>query len=327
MTGEPAGRRQAHRVARHLDAVRRHLRLPVVRRRGGGQRRHQRTFTPRAAQLGKRLRVKVTASLADATSASTTSSRHRAVAPGVLTATAPPVVSGYAPGRRPGLRHLEHLVPAARPAYQWRAPAARSPGPPVRLHPDGRAGRSPLTVGVTATRAGYTTATSTSAATAAVQPGAFAPQPAHGHGHRPGRPAADRVAGRVVAQRGSAYQWLVDGAPVAGATGPSYTPAAADLRKQVAVQVTVTLPGLHPRHGHVRGHRRGRPGNVPQHQRSLGLGDAAGRRAPEAAAGWRSPEPDARYQWSADGAPIAGRHLEHRSRPRPPRSARPCRSR
>ena len=51
-------------------------------------------FTPLAAQLGQQLRVKVTASLADATSASTTSVLTAAVAPGVMTATAPPVVAG-----------------------------------------------------------------------------------------------------------------------------------------------------------------------------------------------------------------------------------------
>jgi 5-hydroxyisourate hydrolase-like protein (transthyretin family) len=39
------------------------------------------------------------------------------------------------------------------------------------------------------------------------------------------------------------YQWLVDDVPIAGATGPTYTPVAADLDKKLRVAVTAQLPG------------------------------------------------------------------------------------
>jgi outer membrane lipoprotein SlyB len=40
------------------------------------------------------------------------------------------------------------------------------------------------------------------------------------------------------------YQWLLDGSPIAGQTGPSYTPTAADAGHQLSCTVTVTYPLL-----------------------------------------------------------------------------------
>jgi hypothetical protein len=40
------------------------------------------------------------------------------------------------------------------------------------------------------------------------------------------------------------YQWQLDGSPIAGQTGPSYTPTSADAGHQLSCTVTVTYPLL-----------------------------------------------------------------------------------
>ena len=41
-----------------------------------------------------------------------------------------------------------------------------------------------------------------------------------------------------------AYEWQADGAPIAGATDATYTPAAGDVGKQITVKVTASKPGV-----------------------------------------------------------------------------------
>ena len=204
----------------------------------------KRTFTPVATLLGKRIRVKVTASLADATSSSTTSVATPAVAPGVLTTAAPPVVSG-SPQVGVQVSASSTWSPTASRSYQWLAAGRPIAGATQSVFtPTAAQLGAPLTVRVTATRTGNTTATSASAATAAVRPGVFASvKPPAVTGTAQVDQPLTASAGEWSPTADPAYQWLVDGVPVAGATGPSYTPAAGDLRKQVAVQVTVSRPG------------------------------------------------------------------------------------
>ena len=268
----------------------------------------RRTFTPAAAQLGQRVRVKVTARLADATSASTTSAATPAVAPGVLTATAPPVVSGTPQVGVQVSATSSTWSPSASRAYQWFAAGRPITGATRSVFtPTAEQVGMPLTVRVTATRSGYTTATSTSAATAAVQPGMFAAvSPPTVTGTAQVDQPLTASAGAWTPSADPAYQWLVDGAPVVGATGPSYTPAAADLRKQVAVQVTVTRPGYTP----TAATSAATDPVIPGTFRNTGDPSVSGtprvgvplRAAP---GGW-SPGPTFGYQWWAGGSPIAG---------------------
>jgi len=265
-------------------------------------------FTPLAAQLGQQLRVKVTASLADATSASTPSVLTTAVAPGVLTATAPPVVAGSPQVGVQVSTTSSTWSPTASRAYQWLAGGKPIAGATQSVFtPAAEQVGLPLTVRVTATRAGYTTATSTSAASAAVQPGAFAGvSPPTVTGTAQVDQPLTAAPGTWSPSADPAYQWLVDGAPVAGATGTSYTPAAADLRKQVAVQITVTRPGYTPTTTTSAATGAVVPGTfLNSSAPSVSGTPRVGVPLSALAGGW-SPEPTLSYQWSAAGIPIAG---------------------
>jgi len=267
-----------------------------------------RTFTPRAAQLGQAIRVKVTASMTGATSATATSVATADVAPGLLTATAPPVVSGTPQVDVQLSATSGTWSPSASYTYQWSAagtPIAGATGATFTPTPD-QLGAA-LGVTVTATRTGYTTTRSTSSATAAVQPGVFAA------GAPPTVAGTAQVGQPLTASPGewspsadAAYQWLVDGAPVAGATGPSYTPVAEDLRRQVSVQVTVSRPGYTPASATSAATDPVMPGTF-QNTSDPSISGTAKVGVPlHASPGGWSPEPTFGYQWYADGSPVPG---------------------
>ena len=268
----------------------------------------KRTFTPAGARLGQRIRVKVTASLAEATSSSTTSAATAAVAPGVLTPTAAPVVSGTPQVGVQISTTASAWSPSASRSYQWLSGGKPIPGATQSVFtPTADQVGAPLTVKVTGTRAGYTPDTSTSSASKPVQPGAFATvTPPTVTGTAQVDQPLTATAGAWSPSADPAYQWLVDGQPVAGATGSSFTPAAADLRKQVAVQVTASRVG----YSTATATSAATAGVVPATFQNTGDPSIQGtprvgmplRALP---GGW-SPEPTLGYQWSAGGTPIAG---------------------
>jgi len=204
-----------------------------------------RAFTPKAAQLGQVLQFAVTATKADYQPATIRSLKTAAVAPGVLTMSAPPAVSGTPQvgvqlSTTPGT-----WSPAATYSYQWYADGAPVSGATTSIFtPTAAQKGDAITVKVTATRTGYTTASGSSAATAAVAPGVFS------NTAPPTITGVPQVGRELTASPGTwspaasyAYRWLVDGTPVAGATGTAYTPTADDLRKTVTVQVTASQTG------------------------------------------------------------------------------------
>jgi hypothetical protein len=103
----------------------------------------------------------------------------------------------------------------------------------------------------------------------------------------------------------TSYQWLVDGAPVADATGSSYTPRLRDIGHDLSVRVTATATGFAP------GTATSQPvtvrralfrdsaidvDGVPRFGRTLRLASFA-----------TTPTPDSRSRaWVRDGDPIAG---------------------
>ena len=66
-------------------------------------------------------------------------------------------------------------------------------------------------------------------------------------GHRPDRCAGDGLPRELERGPEPRLPWLAGGVAIAGATGTSYTPVAADDRKELAVRVTATTAGGSPR--------------------------------------------------------------------------------
>ena len=204
-----------------------------------------RAFTPRAAQLGQTLQLAVTAVKDGFTAATIKTLKTAAIAPGVITMTAPPAISGT-PKVGVQLRTTPGTwSPAGSYAYQWYADRVAIPGATTSIFtPTATQKDASITTRLTATRDGYTTAVGTSAPTAEVAPGTFtnsAPPTITGVA-QVGRPLAASP-GQWSPAAVYAYRWLVDGEPITGATAASYTPTAGDLRKTVTVEVTASQAG------------------------------------------------------------------------------------
>jgi surface antigen len=204
------------------------------------------TFTPKLAQQGKAITIKVTASRLGYPTTSALSAPTAAVQPGVLTSTSTPTVTGSA---RVG-ESVSATPGAWTPApdqvrYQWRAAGAPIPGATHSTLAVGptTVGKS-ISVAVTAVKAGYPAATKTSAATPAVAPGilTLAAAPRVSGTPRPGQ-NLDVVLPVAPPQSAMAVQWLRRGVPVRGATGRSYRLTVADTGSRMLAQVTVTRPG------------------------------------------------------------------------------------
>ena len=254
--GRPGGRPAPPQVGVPLRASSgtwtpgRHVQLPVVRRRQADHRRHRaRRFTPTADQLGSGLKVKVVPQrgrLQDAAGEVRPDQRRRSPASSV--ATTPPTHLR----RRPGRPAADGRAPArGRPAgavsYQWLADGT----PIARRHRHGvHADARPTCARASRSRspsssAGTTTPSRPRSPPRPVAPGTFlntvAPSIA---GTRPGRRAADRRQGHVVAAGRTS--------PTSGSSTASwcrarpratFTPRPQDLGKTVTVVVTASRPG------------------------------------------------------------------------------------
>jgi surface antigen len=267
-----------------------------------------RSFKPSAEQRGMRLRVRVTATKAGAVSGSASSPPTSRTAPGKLTVTTPPTVSGTPQVGVQLSATRGDWSPKASYAFQWQDADGPIPGATASTFtPTAAQVGEPLKVTVTATRDGYRTAESTSVATPKVRPGTFVAQTA------PTISGDAQVDKKLVASPGTwspsapaAYQWLVDGTPVPGATGSSYTPRVDDVRKQVSVQVTVSLPGYEA----ASAASAATSAVVPGTFRNTSDPSVTGRARVDVTltadpGGW-SPEPTLSYQWTADGEQVPG---------------------
>lgn len=264
------------------------------------------TFTPGSEQLGKRLSIRVTGTKAGYASRTATSAESPAVAAGDLQ-TALPTISGTAKVDRTLTASTGSWSPAPSFTYQWLAdgsPVVGATGDTLTLAPAQRNQR--ITVTVTGTRPGYTTASRTSVQTAAVAAGTF----------QPGTPVlsgTNQVGHTIAVSPGTwsptpdsfAYQWLVDGEPLPDATEPSLALTDDLVGHAIAVDVTVVRNGYTDGSAHVTAGLV-QDGELDPGTPTISGTAAVGSRLTAATGEW-SPVPDSfAYQWLADGEPIEG---------------------
>ena len=137
------------------------------------------------------------------------------------------------------------------------------------------------------------------------------PPPAFEPAVRPSVTGTAQVGVRLSSYRGSftpsgatrTMQWLVDGVPVAGATGTSYTPVPADRGKEVALQTTATRDGYVPAVATSDPTQPVALGALTRVSTPSITGFPEVGQVLTAVPGkWAAPRPDVEYRWRADGA-------------------------
>lgn len=193
-----------------------------------------------AAELGKRIKVRVTGSKTGYSAVTATSAATAAVAKGTLAAGTPSISGTVKVGST-----LTAGPGAWSPqpdgfAYQWLrdgSPAAGATGTTYVLQPADLGGT--ISVVVTGSKTGYEPAVKTSAATAAVAAGSLTTA-------TPTISGTAKVGQTLSAATGTwgpapvtlAYQWLRAGVAITGATKATYVLQAADVGKAMSVKVT-----------------------------------------------------------------------------------------
>ncbi|MGY3319436.1 hypothetical protein [Arthrobacter sp. TE12232] len=203
------------------------------------------TYALLAADYGKTITLKVTASKAGYPSITKTSAATAVVAKGSLTAPVPTITGTAKVGSTltavPGTWGPSPVTLS----YQWKANGVAIIGATAATYkPAAADAGKTLTVTVTGTKTGYTTAAKTSTATAIVAKGSLtAPVPTI--------TGTAKVGSTLTAVPGTwgpspvtlTYQWKANGVAIIGATAATYKPAAADTGKTLTITVTGTKTG------------------------------------------------------------------------------------
>ncbi|KQQ20682.1 hypothetical protein ASF48_08735 [Rathayibacter sp. Leaf299] len=198
------------------------------------------TYTPSSATLGKKITVTVTGSKTGYTGSSRTSAATAAVVAGTLTAVTPTITGTAKVGST-----LTAVPGAWGPApvaftYQWKANGTALSGATGSTYqPSAATLGKTITVTVSGTKAGYTSATRTSAATAAVASGTLTAV-------TPKITGTAKVGSTLTATAGTwgpapvalTYQWKANGTAISGATATTYKPTSATVGKTITVTVT-----------------------------------------------------------------------------------------
>jgi surface antigen len=269
------------------------------------------TFTPKGGQAGKRLTATVTAKLTGYNDAAKTSAASAAVAPGALTSTGAPQVTGPAEVDKTLLASSGSWTPVPdATSYTWLADGVEIPGATgdsLTLTTD-QVGAI-ITVRQSATKAGYSPSSQTSAATGPV---------IGGDPIEAGNPSISGTAtygSTLTAGAGAwgpapidlAYQWLRDGTPIPGATSTTYDLGESDIGTTIAVTVTGSKPG------HVTTTRTSDPTEpvaaldfeaspAPVIAGAATLDETLTAEVPV----WTPQADSLDYQWNRDGQPIDG---------------------
>ncbi len=203
------------------------------------------SFKPTAAQLGKRLRAKVTATKSGSHTGSATSPPTGSVAHGVFSNTAVPTITGTPQVGVQLSASSGTWSPAGTYEYRWFAGGTRiADSDSPTFTPSAAELGKQISVKVVSRLDGYTTQLAASAVSSPVAPGQFRVTSAPTIS---GTPQVDQVltagpgswtpAGRIH------LQWMADGKPIDGATGTTYKVRPADLRTAITLRVTATQTG------------------------------------------------------------------------------------
>ncbi|QAY68927.1 cell wall-binding repeat-containing protein [Xylanimonas protaetiae] len=201
------------------------------------------TYVVAPTVVGKALTVEVTMTPPGGQPFLVTSDATGAVAPGVLSAPTPTIGGTARVGSSLSVT-TGSWTTGAQLSYQWSAGSTPIPGATATTYTPTAAdlGKT-ITFAVSGTLAGYTSVQRVSAPTPAVAQGVLtAPLPVTSG---PAMVGLVQLATPGTWTVGTAltYQWLSAGVPIAGATGASYSPVAADVGKALSVRVTGTQAG------------------------------------------------------------------------------------
>jgi hypothetical protein len=205
------------------------------------------TYTLAAADLGKTITVKVTGTRTGYASASKTSVATSAIVAGTLSATPVPTIAGTAKVGQTLTAAAGGWSPApVALAYQWYRSGSTISGATSATYILAAAdlGKK-ITVKVTGSKSGFSLASTTSVATAAVIAGTLTATPV------PTISGTPSVGAALSAEPGAwgpapvalSYQWLRGGTVISGATTVAYTPIETDEGQQISVRVTGTKAG------------------------------------------------------------------------------------
>ena len=194
--------------------------------------------------------------------------------------------------------------------YQWKANGVAITGATSATYKlaGAQAGKT-ITVTVTGTKAGYTAASKTSAATATIAPGTLGPAPV------PTITGTAKVSSTLTAVPGTwgpgsvalAYQWKANGVSITGATAATYKLAGAQAGKTVTVTVTGTKTGYTTKSKTSAATAVVAPGTLGPAPVPTITGTAKVGSTLTAVPGTWGPAPvSLTYQWKANGVSITG---------------------
>ncbi|TIC79456.1 CHAP domain-containing protein [Nocardioides sp. GY 10127] len=269
------------------------------------------TFAPTSSQVGKTMKVVVTASRSGYNTATATSNTTGAVAPGTFSTSGTPTITGTP--------LIGSTLTASRPAwsptpttvsYQWLANGATITGATgsTFVVTDAQEGKT-LSVRETAAKSGYTSSVLTSASTAAVAsstPLDATPTPVIS-----GEPVVDST---LTVDAGDwepapvalGYQWLRNGVAISGATGTSYVLGQADIDAQISVSVTGTKSGYAKTTTTSEPTSAVTAGSITATTPTISGTAQYGETLTAEAGAWAPEDVTLNYQWLRDGSAVSG---------------------
>jgi len=262
--------------------------------------------------LGAAITVQVTGSKAGFTDVTKTSAPTAAVAGGDQVLTPTPTITGTPQVGQTLTAGAGAWDPGVTLTHQWAADGTDISGATGTTYDPvaGDVGKT-ITVKVTGAKPGYTTVTRTSDPTAAVDAGDQTSTPT------PTISGTARVGETLTANAGSwdpgvtlTYQWLSNGAPIAGATAATYTAVAARIGMRLSVTVTGSRAGYLTVARTSAQTAQVVPGLLHGAKPVITGQAAVGKKLTALPGAW-SPGVTLRYQWFAKGLAISGATSPH----------------